>query len=186
MIEILNHLTRLNRNLRLDDDLEGFTVSPSLQNEHVDLLALVSANKDRILELLIDSHKLVTAIENWAKGNPTKWREAWSRFHKNYRPYPYAWDAYDHLMSWLGACKRLHAARQTLQKLQGRKHKSNADIVSIDARVLDIKVYKQIAVRQRERLVAALLYHADLYGQIIKYTNRRRNNGSKEKAVANK
>ena len=54
----------------------------------------------------------------------------------------------------------------------------------MDARFTDIRVYKEIAILQRQNLVTALLYHSDLYGQINKYMER--HNGKKEEANASK
>ena len=177
MIDFLNELTRLNRNLKLDDDLEGFTVSPSLQNENVELLALLHANKDRILDLLIDSHKLITAIEMCASDDPKKWQAVFNRFRKDYAPVPYIEDAYDDLISWLNANQKLTSAGEKIKKLQARRNST----VAIKARQTDMSAYKRIAVRQREKLVPALLTHTDLYGQITKYMD---NHGKKKEKVA--
>jgi hypothetical protein len=183
MIEILNQLTRLNRNLRLDDDLEGFTISPTLRNEHTELLAQVTANKDRLLALLLDSNTLVTAIEKWAGDSPKKWQQALTKFRKNYNPNPYIWDAYDHLISWLNANQHIYSASVQIKKLQKRKNKSNSDTISMNARYADTSAYKRLSVIHREKLVTSLLSHADLYGQIDRYMGRHE---TKKEKVASK
>ena len=150
-------------------DKKTFLVRPKTNDEILN--KKIGLNAGKILQQLIDSDTLVSAMEQTANDDPKRWQQAWNRFFKDYRALPYAWDAYDHLISWLNANQRLTAARQKLQQLQGRKNKSHADTVSMKARHADTSVYQSIAVRQREKLVATLLSHADLYGQIVKYVD---------------
>ncbi len=181
MIDLINDLTKLNRTLTLDEDLEGFTVSPTLRNEHADVHALLFANKDRILELLNESNTLITAIETWAKDDSNKWKQAHSKFLKDYQPIPYIQDAHDDLISWLHANQRITSAREKIQKLQGKKNKSEKDKVALNARYSDIYAYLTIASGRRCRLITNLLLHSDLYGQINGFMDKQ--NGKKKEAI---
>ena len=148
-------------------DKKTFLVRPKTNDEILN--KKIGLNAGNILQLLLDSDTLVVAIEAWATDNPKKWQQAFNRFRKGYAPYFFIQDAYDDLICWLNANERLTAARQKIAQLQKQKY---ADRVSINARSADISAYQRMAVRRRERLVASLLLHADLYAQINRYMDR--------------
>ena len=183
MIDILRELKLLNRNLRLDDDLEGFNVSPTLRNEHTELLALITVNKSRILDLLIDSNALVAEIEQTAKEDSKTWKTIFNKFKKDYQPIPYIQDAYDDLISWLNAKQNITSAKEKIEQLQNQPNLSDKDRVTIDFRSATMQAYEQIAIIRRESLVASLPLHTELSGQINRYMS---NYGTKKEAITSK
>ncbi len=178
--DILHELRRINCDLVLvQPEKKTFLVKPKTNNDVLD--HKIRLNAGRILQQLIDSDALVTAIETWTKDDPKRWQLFYTKFRKDYAPVPYIEDAYDDLISWLNANQKITSARQKISQLQKRKNKSYADKISIDARYADISAYQRNAVRRRGRLVTNLLSLPDLYGQITKFMSK---HGTKKETIA--
>jgi hypothetical protein len=182
MREILNELNRINCKLVLvQPDKKTFLVKPKTNNDVLN--KKISLNASKMLQLLIDSDSLVTAIEKTANEDSKKWRTIFNKFRKDYQPIPYIQDAYDDLVSWLNAKQNITSAKEKIEQLQNQPNLSDKDRVTIDFRSATMQAYEQIAIIRRESLVASLPLHTELSGQINRYMS---NYGTKKEAITSK